>query len=225
LSDPFLSNPLLSEPFNTAGIPSWGRMRQQRPTDEDLMLAYQRGSKEAFEELFARYHARLFNYFRRFLGDSMEAEDLLQTLFLRVHRARTTYQPAAAFSTWIYTIARNLVRDALDKESAERARRVTMRQSWRETDEEPIPVEERVADEHTAPETMSHRKAIATRLQQALLSLSPEQREVILLSKYEELSFSEIAAVLGCSVTASKVRAFRALKALRVALGDVKDLC
>jgi len=200
-------------------------MIQRRPTDEELMLTYQKGSKEAFEELFARYRTRLFNYFRRSLGDLVQAGDLLQTLFLRVHRARDTYQPAAAFSTWIYTIARNLVRDALDKERAERARRETTRQSRRETDEEPVPVEERIADEHTVPETRLHRKELAARLQQALLSLSLEQREVILLSKYEELSFSEIAAILGCSVTAAKVRAFRALKALRVALGDVKDLC
>ena len=189
------------------------------------MLAYQGGSTEAFEELFARYRTRLFTYLRRSLGDPGQAEDLLQTLFLRVHRARQTYQPAAAFSTWIYTIARNLVRDALDQERAERARRVTTRTSQRETDEEPVPVEERIADEHTAPETRLQRKEIAARLQHALLSLSLEQREVILLSKYEDLSFSEIAAVLGCSVTAAKVRAFRALKALRAALGDVKDVC
>jgi RNA polymerase sigma-70 factor (ECF subfamily) len=189
------------------------------------MLAYQRGSTEAFEELFARYKVRLFNYLRRSLGDPMQAEDLLQTLFLRVHQARKTYQPAAAFSTWIYTIARHLVRDALDHERAKRARRVTTRTSQREADEEPVPVEERIADEHTAPETKLQQKEIAARLQQALLSLSPEQREMILLSKYADLSFPEIAAVLGCSVTAAKVRAFRALKALRAAVGDMKDLC
>ncbi len=189
------------------------------------MLAYQRGSTAAFEELFTRYRTRLFTYFRRSVGDVMQAEDLLQTLFLRAHRAKGTYQPAAAFSTWIYTIARNLVRDALDKERGERVRRVTTRKLQREADEEPVPLEERIADEHPALETKLQRKEIATRLQQALLSLSLEQREVILLSKYEELSFSEIAAILGCSVTAAKVRAFRALKALRAALGDMRDLC
>ncbi len=201
-------------------------MTRQYSTDEELMLAYQRGSQDAFEELFAGYRTRLFNYLRRSVGgDPVQAEDLLQTLFLRVHRARETYQPSAAFSTWIYTIARNLVRDALDKERAERARRMTTHQLRRETDEEPVSVEENIADEHAAPETLLHRKEIAARLQQALLSLSLEQREVILLSKYEQLSFPEIAAILGCSVTAAKVRAFRALKALRAALGDVKDLC
>lgn len=101
LQDAFwlLSNPLPCEPFNAAGIPSWGRMIQRRPTDEELMLAYQGGSKEAFEELFARYRTRLFTYLRRSLGDLAQAEDLLQTLFLRVHRAKGTYRPAAAFST------------------------------------------------------------------------------------------------------------------------------
>ncbi len=189
------------------------------------MLAYQGGSKEAFEGLFARHHTRLFNYLRRSLGDPAQADDLLQTLFLRVHRARSTYQPAAAFSTWIYTIARNLIRDAIEKERSETTRRVATHRSRRETNEQPVPVEERIADEQTAPETLLRRKEIAARLHHALLSLSVEQREVILLSKYEGLSFPEIATILGCSVTAAKVRAFRALKALRAVLRDVKDLC
>jgi len=200
-------------------------MTGQHLTDEALMLAYQGGSTEAFEELFARYRARLFNYFRRSLGDPAQAEDLLQTLFLRVHRAKGTYQPAAAFSTWIYPIARNLVRDALDKERTEAARRELTRQSWREATEEPGSLAERIGNEHFSPETLRQRKDIAARLQQALLSLPLEQREVILLSKSEGLSFAEIAAILECSVPAAKVRAFRALKALRTALGDVKDLC
>jgi RNA polymerase sigma-70 factor, ECF subfamily len=200
-------------------------MAEQHLTDQALMLAYQGGSTEAFEELFARYRARLFNYFRRSLGDPVQAEDLLQTLFLRVHRARETYQPAAAFSTWIYTIARNLVRDALDKERKETARRETTHQAWRETAEEAVALDERIGSEHFSPETLRQRKDIATRLQQALLSLPLEQQEVILFSKYEGLPFAEIAAILGCSVPAAKVRAFRALKALRVALGEVKDLC
>lgn len=189
------------------------------------MLAYQRGETEGFEELFIRYRTRLFNYLRRSIGDAAQAEDLLQTLFLRVHRARATYQPSAAFSTWIYTIARNLVRDTLDKKGVETNKGETARASLRGMNEESVPIGESIAAVQQTPETMLHRKEIAARLQQALLSLSPEQREVILLSKYAELSFPEIAVVLGCSVTAAKVRAFRALKVLRTALGDVKDLC
>jgi RNA polymerase sigma-70 factor (ECF subfamily) len=200
-------------------------MAGQRSTDAELMLAYQRGEAQAFEELFARYRTRLFTYLRRSIGDPVQAEDLLQTLFLRVHRARATYQPSAAFSTWIYTIARNLVRDALDKEGRGTAKRAVTRTLQQEMNEESTSGEESIAAVPLTPEAVLQRKEIAVRLQQALLSLSLEQREVILLSKYAELSFPEIAAILGCSVTAAKVRAFRALKALRAALGDVKDLC
>jgi RNA polymerase sigma-70 factor, ECF subfamily len=200
-------------------------MSERQPTDEELMLAYQRGNKEAFEELFARYRTRLFTYFRRSIGDPVQAEDLLQTLFLRVHRARETYRPSAAFSTWIYTIARNLVRDTLGRERTEAGKREMTRTSLRERNEAPVPGEESVTTGHPTPERMLQRKEVAAHLQHALLSLPLEQREVILLSKYEQLSFPEIAAVLGCSVSAAKVRAFRALKALRAALGDVQDRC
>ncbi len=189
------------------------------------MLAYQRGEAKAFEELFARYKTRLFNYLRRSVRDPVEAEDLFQTLFLRIHRAKETYRPEAALSTWIYTIARNLVRDALDKERTELNRREITPKLQHGTNEENFPVEDRITDEHTAPEPLLQRKETVARLRQVLLSLSLEQREVILLSKYEGLSFQEIADILGCSATAAKVRAFRALKVLRTALGDTQDLC
>ena len=115
----------------------WVGMAERRLTDEELMLAYQRGEAKAFEELFARYKTRLFNYLRRSVRDPVEAEDLLQTLFLRIHRAKETYRPEAAFSTWIYTIARNLVRDALDKERTEMDRREITPRLRPEANEEP----------------------------------------------------------------------------------------
>jgi len=186
------------------------------------MLAYQGGSIEAFEELFARYRTRLFNYLRRSLGDPVQAEDLFQTLFLRIHRARETYRPEAAFSTWVYTIARNLVRDAMDKKAVGEREEP---KNLSEGGEESLSLAERIGDERYAPETVLRRKEMAVHLQRAFLTLSAEQREAILLSKYEGLSFPRIAEILGCSVSAAKVRAFRALKALRAALGDVKELC
>ena len=186
------------------------------------MLAYQGGSIEAFEELFARYRTRLFNYLRRSLGDPVQAEDLFQTLFLRIHRARETYRPEAAFSTWVYTIARNLVRDAMDKKAV--GERQELKNLSEGGEESPF-LTERAGDERYAPETVLRQKEMAVRLQEAVLSLSPEQREIILLSKYEGLSFLQIAGIIGCSVSAAKVRAFRALKALRAALGDMKELC
>jgi RNA polymerase sigma-70 factor (ECF subfamily) len=194
-------------------------MAKRQPTDEELMLAYQGGDVKAFEELFARYKTRLFNYLRRALGDPVQAEDLFQTLFLRVHRARGTYRPTAAFSTWVYTIARNLVRDAVDKKAVEEREEP---KNLSEGGEESLSLTERVGNERYAPETLFRQKETITLLQQAFFSLSPEQREMILLSKYEGLSFPRIAEILGCSVSAAKVRAFRALKVLRAALGDIE---
>jgi RNA polymerase sigma-70 factor, ECF subfamily len=88
------------------------------------MLAYQAGDVDAFEELFSRYKTRLFQYLRRLLGDPAQAEDVLQTLFLRIHRARVAYRPQAQFSTWVYTIARNLVRDVWARQTVEKRHEV-----------------------------------------------------------------------------------------------------
>src|SRR5713226_6818232 len=79
------------------------------------MLAYGAGDEEAFVILFKRYNVRIFNYLLRHLADRTTSEDLLQNTFLKVHRQRKSYQPSAAFSTWIFTIATNLLRDNLDK--------------------------------------------------------------------------------------------------------------
>jgi len=76
------------------------------------MLAYREGDEEAFSILFKRYELRIFNHFLRHLGDRTVAEDLLQSTFLKIHRSRKSYQPSAAFSTWIFTIASNLLKDA-----------------------------------------------------------------------------------------------------------------
>src|SRR5580704_17712511 len=86
------------------------------PTDEALMLAFQRGSREAFDELFARHHQALYGYFRRRLDSRERAEDLAQETFLAVIRSASRYQPRAMVRTWLYGIAMNLL-------SAERRRR------------------------------------------------------------------------------------------------------
>jgi RNA polymerase sigma-70 factor (ECF subfamily) len=186
------------------------------------MLAYQAGDISAFEELFARYKTRMFNYFRRLLKDPAHVEDLFQTLFLRVHRARETYRPQAAFSTWIYTIARNLARDAVAKNATEERHEARGRSG---TAAEAMSLPESMRGEEGTPEAALRHKETARRLSEAFFSLSPEAREILVLSKYEGLSFPHIAELLGCSVSAAKVRAFRALRALRLALEKKGDAC
>ncbi len=197
-------------------------MADQRRTDEELMLAYQAGDGEAFEELFSRYKTRLYQYLRHLLGDAAQAEDVLQTLFMRIHRARAGYCPQARFSTWVYTIARNLVRDVWAKRTVEK-RHERIAPTARE--EEPVAVAEMGDPDSPTPEEVLLRKQTAARVQQALLALSPEAREVVVLNKFEGLRFAQIAEVLGCSVSAAKVRAFRALKALQATLHEKGPLC
>ncbi|NOT55509.1 MAG: sigma-70 family RNA polymerase sigma factor [Deltaproteobacteria bacterium] len=197
-------------------------MSEQRPTDEELMLAYQAGDVNAFEELFSRYKTRLYQYLRHLLGDAAQAEDVLQTLFMRIHRARAGYRPQAQFSTWVYTIARNLVRDVWAKHSvAKRHERITPASH----EEEPVTAAEMGDPDAPTPEALLEHKQTAARVQHALLALSPEAREVLVLHKFEGLRFAQIAEVLGCSVSAAKVRAFRALKALQAALHEKGSLC
>lgn len=197
-------------------------MAEQRRTDEELMLAYQAGDVGAFEELFVRYRARLFRYLRHLVRDPEQAEDLLQILFLRIHRARATYQPRALFSTWAYTIAHNLVRDAHAKRATEGYQQSFMAgKDWCDPSTRAMR-EPMVAN---TPETLLAHKETAAQVQRALLTLSPDTREIITLSKLDGLSFPQIAEILGCSVSAAKVRAFRALKALHAALAEKGPLC
>lgn len=182
-------------------------------SDEDLMLAYAKGHPEAFDELFARYGRKVYNLFLRALGNAETARDLVQETFMRVISARERYQPTRTFSSWLYTIAMNLLRDQFRRRRRERAKgegRVAI-EDLSETNLE-IRVEEQNIE-------LSERRAA---IQQAVQELPVEQREVILLAKYQGLSYAEIAGILGISEAAAKQRAYRALKTLREKLAHLK---
>jgi len=183
------------------------------------MLAYGAGDEEAFVILFKRYNVRIFKYLLRHLGDRARAQDLLQETFLRVHSHRKSYQPSAAFSTWIFTIATNLLRDSV---LAARRRadvivpeEITGKVPMRAGSSEPVSISstKSVEDEYSERE-------IAYHIRQAVRSLPPDQREVILLAKYEGFTFEEIAKILNTTVNAAKVRAHRAMKALEKILRE-----
>ncbi|MCI0694838.1 sigma-70 family RNA polymerase sigma factor [candidate division KSB1 bacterium] len=178
----------------------------QTASDEDLMLAYAKGRPEAFDELFARYGRKVYNLFLRALGNAETAGDLVQETFLRVISARERYQPTRTFASWLYTIAMNLLRDQL---------RQRKRRGAREDLSETI-LEMRVSESDIE---LSERLAA---VQKAVQSLPEEQREVILLAKYQGLSYAEIAGILGISEAAAKQRAYRALKTLREKLIHLK---
>lgn len=170
--------------------------------DEELMSAYAQGEASAFDELFARHGQKIYNLFLRTLGNTATAADLTQETFLRVVTARERYAPARSFSSWLYTIAMNLLRDQL-------------RQRKRQGPTEDLStVDLELA--HAAPDEEDAEQLAA--VQKAVQCLPAEQREVILLAKYQALSYAEIAKILGIAEAAAKQRAYRALKTLRACM-------
>ncbi|MGO8790211.1 MAG: RNA polymerase sigma factor [Terriglobia bacterium] len=161
-------------------------------TDEQLMLDFQRGSKEAFTELFARYREPIFGYFRRRLADAARAEELAQETFLAVLRAVTRYEPRALFRTYLYGIA-------VLQLAAER-RKNAHREACLDPPVEPL------AAGNTEAE-------VAVR--QALEKLAPDEREVLMLREYEQLSYAEIGTLQRVPINTVRSRLFRARMALK----------
>lgn len=196
-------------------------MKPSPPTlsDKELMLAYGAGDEEAFVILFHRYKLKIFNYFHRYLGNRATAEDLFQTTFLKIHRARKSYRPSAALSTWIFTIATNILRDY--KLSERRHPNVIELEEIRDKVASGESLSEPVSlSQHTTPELTYREKETAERIRHAVQSLQPEQEEVILLAKYQGFKYEEIAAILNITVSAAKVRAHRAMQTLEKLLKD-----
>lgn len=186
-------------------------MPVETKTDEQLMLEYAAGNSKAFEELFRRYGKKVYNLFLRSLNKPELAQDLLQECFLRVIESSGRYQPKKAFSNWIFTIAMNLVRDKY-------------RQQTRRKME---PISDSLETEHLMHNEAPHKdlqksqieKAVAT----AMNTLPKDQREVIILSKYQNLSFLEIAQILNISPAAAKQKAYRGMQSLRKKLAHLKE--
>lgn len=164
------------------------------------MLAYQSGEREAFDELYGRYAKPIYNFLRRAAWDPGAADDLLQKAFLKVHVARRLYRPEGSFRSWIFTVARNVLRD--DGRQRSRGRVV-------ETDE---------FDERVSTDPVSRARPVAEIgliVTEALAMLPLTQREVIVLNRYHGMSYAEISELLGISENAVKQRAFQAMRRLR----------
>jgi RNA polymerase sigma factor (sigma-70 family) len=157
-------------------------------SDEALMLEFQRGSREAFEELFARYRDPLHGFFRRRLESRPRAEDLTQEVFLAVMRAARRYEPRALVRTYLYGIALKLL--------------WAERRSHRDVDSEKEPSAAPRPDE-------------ALWVREALQRLEASDREILMLREYEQLSYAEIADLLRIPVNTVRSRLFRSRMALK----------
>jgi RNA polymerase sigma factor (sigma-70 family) len=171
-------------------------------TDHDLMLAVRDGELDALGELFERHHGQLYGYLARSTGDRLAAEDIAQTVFQRMLKYRHTYRDDGSFTAWMYHLARRCAADYFRKSQAGPA-------NMDPSDLQDYADDRPHAGEHAAA---SDDQAL---LHRALNQLDHEDREVLLLSRFQELSFAEISSILECSVGAAKVRAHRAVRTLR----------
>jgi len=189
-------------------------LKPEKP-DEHLMLAFRRGDAMAFEVLVRRHRTPVFNYILRFTGDRARAEDLLQEMWLKVVRCAQDYEPRARFTTWLYTLARNL---CVDRARREKLRQTDSLDAPRQVSgslaDKRAPVE-LLVDPSPAPERAAHNSRVRPLLEEALLSLPEEQREVFILREYSGIPFREIAEVAGISENTAKSRMRYALEGLR----------
>ena len=181
-----------------------------------LMLRVRDGDAGAFEELVGLWQDRLVTLFRHHTGDHATAEDLAQEVFLRVYRARAGYQPTAKFSTWIHTIANNVASDLRQRAYRRLERGVPMNVSASQSG---IGLEQiAVAASGQRPARQADRGELQDIVRRAIAGLGDNQRMAVLLAKFEECSYDEIAAAMGLSVPAVKSLLHRAREQLREAL-------
>ncbi|MBI3359044.1 MAG: sigma-70 family RNA polymerase sigma factor [Nitrospirae bacterium] len=176
--------------------------------DIDLMLQFKGGDKTAFEQLFDKYHRPLINFCYRLLDNLADAEEIAQETFFQVHRAAPQYQPLAKFSTWLYTIAKNLCLNRIRDRYKERFDDMQSEESEDNVLEETVPAET------PSPEAEFTEQELSAIIKQAISKLPPSIRIPFILNRYQELSYDEIANILELSVTAVTLRIHRAKQIL-----------
>lgn len=189
--------------------------------DVRLMLAVRDDNATAFEELVARYQGRLVTVLRHYVGGREQAEDLAQEVFLRVYRARKNYVPGSKFSTWLFTIAHHAAANAL----RDRGRRPEV--NLRSYDSGPMgarPLDQMLqASSGQMPSRQLDKLEMREIVRMSLESLGPRQRMAVLLSKFEGMSYAEIAHIMDTTPQALKSLLSRARENLREVLQPYFD--
>ena len=189
-------------------------------TDVQLMLDVKAGDERSFELLLQRYRTPLVNFLYRMVRSREQAEDLAQEVFIRVYRAREEYVPSAKFTTWLFRIATNLALNSLRDhrhQKLEMSLDAPLTADSEEGDERPF----EVADKHPTVEQELVEAERRKVIRRAIEKLPEKQRAAVLLHKYQELDYAEIAKILSCSESALKSLLFRAYEMLRVELAPL----
>ena len=181
-------------------------------SDEELMMRVkEEGDERAFESLIQRHRKPVLNFVYRFMGDRETAEDLSQDVFLRLWASASTYLPVAKFTTFLYTIAKNLCLNTLAK-----SRNAPSMQPLDEKSERGnISAKDGVADPAGSPEEETMNRELARRIEEAIGKLSPEHRLVFILTEYHGHSYEEVASVAQCPVGTVASRKNTAVRQLR----------
>jgi RNA polymerase sigma-70 factor (ECF subfamily) len=182
--------------------------------DAQLMLRVKDGDGVSFALLLDKYRVSVTRFLYRMVQDQPVAEELAQEVFLRVYKSRETYEPTAKFTTWLYRIATHLalnwLRDGKNERGQQRLDEVTEDGPVRELPDRAPSVEQRMVQRVKVDEV---RRAVA--------SLPAKQRAAVLMHKYEEMEYAQIAKILSCSESAVKSLLFRAYETLRVRLAHM----
>lgn len=191
-------------------------------SDEDVMLAYGEGSEDAFAELLKRHQRGVMNYIFRMVQNRQIAEELTQEVFLALVKNAERYQPTAKFTTYLYTIASNIV----SKEWLRRKRRpkfFSMSSLFNWSKDEEFNALEHFEDEKADVLTSFQRGEVSEAVNEALRRLPEHQREVFVLHRFQDLSYDEISEVTGVPVGTAKSRVVRAERALRPLLAKFRE--
>ena len=175
--------------------------RAEEPaSDNSIMVRVRDGHPEELGVLFERHHVKLLNFFMKMTGERPASEDLVQESFLRILRYRDSFRgDEGEFTKWMYRLARSVAVDHF------------RRSARRRTSE----LDEAMAGEDPSPHDRAETGEAAQLLQRSLMKLSPEKREVLVLHRFHFKKFTEIAAILDCSVGTARTRAHRAMIDLR----------
>ena len=182
--------------------------------DAALMLRVKQGDGGAFTELVDKYKQPVLNLVYRMLHDPTEAEDIAQNVFVQVYKSARRYEVSAKFSTWLFTIARNLCLNEIRRRSRHPA--ASLDTPHPEQDGQPL---HQFEDKKTfsPPDSLLHGE-LEAKIEEALAELPESQRTAILLCRQDELSYEQIAEVLGCSLSATKSLIHRGRETLKLKL-------
>jgi len=186
-------------------------MPAQTDPDAALMLRARRGDRAAFAGLVDKYKQPVMNFIHRSLRDEAESEDLAQNVFLQAWKSRGRYRQTAKFSTWLFTIARNLCLNEIRRRSRHPAESI----EEEHTEHEDQPHRQYEDRSQMAPPEQLLQGELARKIEEALAGLPENQRAAILLCRQDELSYEEIAGVLDCSLSATKSLIHRGRETLK----------